>query len=268
MARLSVSAISGGSVAIFAVITGRLGAPAAAGHSLVMTLITMSAFVANDIVDSQQDRAAGRVDKPLAMGSISREASIAFLCLLMVVSVAIAWPLRTEKSFQIAAVTLLGGIGYSYAAKALAWTKNIITALLVLFPLMYASEVTHVSVPPSVYVYLAFFVTGRELLMDAVELPADLACGKRTLAYYLDGRTSRIAAWALMSVCVLLPAMTMSATAQVLFTTAEFILLICFVVWIRDEERGILWTRLVLLCGTFAIAFASSPAPDNGHGSG
>jgi len=253
--RLPVALISGSCVFAALAVLSDLSIPTMALHSLPIVLVTMAAFVLNDLYDAPKDRLAG-ADKPVARGQVSLLATRFFAVGLMAGAVAVAALLRQGYSLYVVVAALIAVWLYSPTSRRIPVAKGLAAAVLCCVPLAYASAVTSVRFPPALYLLLITFMVGRELLLDVLDLPGDLKAGIRTLAAYLGPAPSRFAGWSLMAASLVALAARTDGTARYLFVAALVSLGAAGAICRRDESKGLRWSRLTLLLGVLAIPFS------------
>jgi geranylgeranylglycerol-phosphate geranylgeranyltransferase len=169
--------------------SGGIGTPfPAVASGMAMMLVTMFGFVVNDIFDEEKDVRAG-VRRPLAMKVISRPVAIA----AAVVTCLSAHLLATRLSPAVVAGTAalcIALLFYTAFARRLPVLKGVYTAVLACGPFWYGHLTSGRAIGVHLYVILAVWVFGRELLMDVVERDDDFAVGMRTIPFVIGVRRS------------------------------------------------------------------------------
>lgn len=226
-------------------------------HAAVMALVTMAGFALNDAYDANKDRAAGAPGKPVAAGVMSPSQANAFAVCLIVVSALVEAAIGNGLSGLLVLSALVGVITYSPIAQILPSLKGFLTAALCCIPIAYASAVTGVAIPLWLYVFLATFVLGRELLLDLTDLHGDLRAGIRTLAARWHSNTSRVVGWSTMFASVAAMCMFSEGISRFFFLAGACSLLCAGYLALRDEPRGLIWTRVTLLLGVFAAPYST-----------
>jgi 4-hydroxybenzoate polyprenyltransferase len=255
VARLPVALIAGFCVfAALAVLSG-LSIPMMALHSLPILLVTMAAFVLNDLYDVAKDRLAG-ADKPVALGHVSPAATLLLAVGLIASALASAALLEQGYSLFVVVAALIAVLLYSPLSRRVPVVKGLAAAVLCCAPLAYASAVTSIRFPSAIYLLLIIFMVGRELLLDVLDLRGDLKAGIRTLAAHLGPTLGRGVGWSLMVFSLAALAARTDGTARYLFVAALFSLAAAGAICRKDESRGLKWSRLTLLLGVLAIPFA------------
>jgi 4-hydroxybenzoate polyprenyltransferase len=148
-------------------------------HAIPAILLTMTAFVLNDLYDLEKDRKADRWDKPLVSGRV---------CLATCWAFAVVLVLATTEFFCSRSILVLHYCGRSLRRQSLfvrrPKTASLATALLCCTPLAYGSQVAHDPVSELKYVAFITFIVGRELLMDVIHYSGDIHAGLCTLVAY------------------------------------------------------------------------------------
>jgi 4-hydroxybenzoate polyprenyltransferase len=247
--RLSVSLISGAAVGAMLAASSELGWTEIAVRTLPITLVTMAAFVFNDLYDRDKDRIAQARRKPIADGRVTVKEGYLFAISLSVCALAIAALVKEGHSLCVIAAALFGVVAYSIVAQRLPVAKGLATAVLCCAPLAYGSEVAQVSVPKPIYLFFAAFIVGRELVLDVVHFPGDLRAGVHTLVAYFTPWTSRLVGWTIMIGSV--GALTLYSHGIGRLGFAATLLSLVAAGWrgMRDEVSGVIWTRVTLLLG-------------------
>ena len=136
-------------------------------------LIAMCGFIINDINDIERDN-INHPDRPLPKKAIRiTTAVIAYFFLLAATLISIK--LNEEKGATFYYILfLIGFINYSYIVNHFAWLKNFYVAVVGGLPLLLAISFTNLS---SVYLFAVasfmFFMLGREILMDTLDVAGD-----------------------------------------------------------------------------------------------
>ncbi len=219
---------------------------------LAMSVVTMFGFVINDILDYDKDVAAG-VQRPIAMGAVSRPAALMFSVLLLLVIWSLSSTVGTGSS--VLALTALALLLYTPFARRVPLIKGLYVAGLCVVPLYYASAVSSMSSSWHAYGVLVLWIIGREMLMDANEMEGDRQAGMTTTAVVLGQARARQLGAAMMLVAT----MCLIGVAQGLFGKSMAILsimsLLCVLLWPRVEEgRRIELSRLPMLAAALALA--------------
>jgi 4-hydroxybenzoate polyprenyltransferase len=255
VARLPVSLIAGSCVFAALAVLSSLSIPAMALQSLPIVLVTMAAFVLNDLYDVTKDRLAG-ADKPVALGQVSLIAARLLGGALVAGALASAALLQRGYSLFVVAAALIAVSLYSPLSRRVPVAKGLAAAVLCCAPLAYASAVTSIPFPPAIYLLLIIFMVGRELLLDVVDLRGDLKAGIRTLAAHLGPTLGRGVGWSLMVFSLAALAARTDGAARYLFVAALLSLAAAGAICRKDETRGLKWSRLTLLLGVLAVPFS------------
>jgi len=256
VARLPVGLIAGFAVGFIVARHTSLGWWHVFLQMIPITLVTMIGFVLNDIFDLDKDRIAQR-DKPLATGLVSVEAAGLAAIVLTGVMLAISFAIARGNSVPIVFITLAGVIVYSWWAQKFPTLKGIATALLCCAPFAYAAEISGITFPTEFYGFLLVFITGRELLLDVKDFEGDRRAGVLTLVAYMNPIPSRIIGWTLMISSIVLVLARTTGIGQVIFFFSFLSLGGCLILYLKNERRGLAWSRLTLLGGVIAAAFSS-----------
>jgi geranylgeranylglycerol-phosphate geranylgeranyltransferase len=220
----------------------------------VMWTVTMFGFVINDIFDFEKDVAAN-VRRPIAMGSLTRQAALFFAIFLLLV----VWSLcaAVGSGTSVVMLTVLALVLYTPSVRHLPWLKGLYVAGLSLVPLYYACVVSYVNFSRAAYWLLALFIFGRETLMDAHEIADDRRAGMRTMAIFLGQPQARRLGAVMMILslaCLNLVARGALGTTLAILSVAS---LFCVLVWPHIEEgTRISYSRLPMLAAALALVSA------------
>ena len=94
------------------------------------------------------------------------------------------------------------------------------------------------------------------MLLDVKDFEGDQQAGIRTLVAYLAPRWSKLAGWMLMLLSIVLVLFTTDGLGQRLFALTLAALAVCFLLYMKNERRGLAWSRIVLLSGVIATALS------------
>jgi geranylgeranylglycerol-phosphate geranylgeranyltransferase len=252
VARLPVSLIAGSCVFASLAVLSSYSIPVMALQSLPIVLVTMAAFVLNDLYDVTKDRLAG-ADKPVALGQVSVTAARLLGVALIAGALVSGALLQQGYSFFVVAAALIAVSLYSPLSHRVPVLKGLAAAVLCCAPLAYASAVTSIQFPPAIYLLLIGFMVGRELLLDVADLQGDLKAGIRTLAAHLGPMLGRSVGWSLMVFSLVALATRTEGTARHLFIAALLSLAAAGAICRKDELRALKWSRLTLLLGVLAV---------------
>jgi 4-hydroxybenzoate polyprenyltransferase len=230
---------------------GRLTLRSIAAGS-AMTTLAMFGFVINDISDYHKDRAGG-IGRPIAAGELSRKHA-AWLGAALLLSTYLL-SAAAGSGGMILAITSAALLLYSPVALRYPLIKDVYVAGLCCAPLYYGAVVGGRRYAWYLYVLLACFVLGREVLMDADELPGDSRAGVRTIAAVLGGRrTARIGATLMLLSAAVLVAVV-RGRIETLAAIGALVGLACVFGWPGLEgSRRIHLSRFPMLLGCMALA--------------
>jgi 4-hydroxybenzoate polyprenyltransferase len=223
--------------------------------SIPIVTTTMAGFVLNDIFDRREDHVSRR-NKPIAEGRVGVFGASLFAAYLCAVSIACAAVSAHEYSLLVIITALLGVITYSFLAHRIPVAKGMITAILSCSPMAYAAEISGLHFPLQYYALVVTFIFGRELLLDTRDFRNDSINNILTLVAYLRPPLSRALGWNLMLLSLLVSVLATGGFARALFSGAVASLSICFLIYIRDENRGLVWSRATLLIASIGAAMS------------
>jgi 4-hydroxybenzoate polyprenyltransferase len=221
---------------------------------LAMCAVTMFGFVVNDLLDFDKDVAAG-VRRPIAMGLLSKRMALGYAVCLLVAGFCLSGTLGSGAAVVL--VTAFALALYTFFAKRLPMLKGLYVGGLCLTPMWYAASVTRGSLSTAAYVIVAFFIFGRETLMDANELAADGQAGMRTVAAALGPFWAR--SFGTGAMLVTLVCLSLVVRGRVGWGAAIFSVLSLLVIfgWPRiSEGRRIALSRLPMFGAAVALATA------------
>ena len=127
VARLPVALIAGSCVLAALAVLSRLSIPMMALHSMPIVLVTMTAFVLNDLYDVPKDRLAG-ADKPVALGSVSVMSAQLFAVGLIASALAAGALLRQGYSLYVVVAALIAVSLYSPLSRRAPWCSSLAPA--------------------------------------------------------------------------------------------------------------------------------------------
>jgi 4-hydroxybenzoate polyprenyltransferase len=133
--------------------------------------------------------------------------------------------------------------------------KGVYVAGLCCAPLYYGAVVGGTQYPWFLYVVLACFVLGREVLMDADELPGDSRAGVRTIAAVLGRRRAARIGATLMILSAAVLVAVVRGRIETLAAIGALVCLACVFAWPGLEgSRRIHLSRFPMLLGCMALA--------------
>ena len=220
---------------------------------LAMTVLTMFGFVLNDVFDFRKDAAAG-VRRPIATQELSVPSALVFCVFLLFIVILLS--MTVGSGGDVLAVTGVGLVAYSPLAHRFPLFKGPGVACLCCAPLFYGAVLSGAQFPWFSYAVLAFFVIGRETLMDSVELVGDSRAGLKTIAAALGyGRARRLGATIMFVSGFGVLAIASGSVGRVAATTALLSLIAIFVWPHLSDARRIQLSRFPMFLGAVAIAF-------------
>ena len=220
---------------------------------LTMTFLAAFGFAVNDIVDYPKDRAAG-VRRPIASGALSRAAAAWLAAAMLLCAGLLAGTVGSGGAVAGATAALL--LLYSPMAQRFPLAKGAYIAVLCCAPLWYGAAAGSAQFPWTSYAALAGFVFGREILMDAEELPGDSKAGMRTIAVVFGPRwTARIGEFLMLLAAACLVAIVHGSVAKSA-SAATLVSLLWIFAWPGLERgRRSSLSRLPMLLGSVALAY-------------
>ena len=261
--RPSVGAIAGTTRPLSSLVAGTLTAaastagahgltPRSVAAGLTMAFLAAFGFAVNDIFDYQKDRTAG-VRRPIAMGALSRTAGGWLAAAMLLSAGLLARVVGSGGAVAGATAALL--LLYSPIARRFPLAKGAYIAILCCAPLWYGATAGSAEFPWTAYAALACFVLGREVLMDAEELPGDSRAGIRTIAAVLGaGRAAGMGQCLMLLAAGWLMAIVHGTVARSASTVT-----LAWLIWIftwpgLDRGRRSSLSRLPMLLGSVALA--------------
>ena len=216
--------------------------------SLPISLSAKGGFAINDYYDFKRDY----LNKPyraIPSGKLSRE-TVLWLGIVLLISSFILSIFLSKTFFQFALYifTFLGVVFYNYIVKRYAISKTIFAASLCVTPLLLVIQF----LDNSAIIYLLplsglLYITGRELLMDALDIKGDRNSGIITLPILLgEKKTVSLAFFAqFFSILILSPILVFSNSLllYVVYSLLVLHLLITFFLW--DNSNKIYQSLLI-----------------------
>lgn len=234
-------------------VSSRISIGNAAGVGLLVTAVTMLAFVANDIFDIKKDSAAGAEKAiPTKLISISSAYRIA-LCLLSAIAI-IAGNYFPYPATVLTWIALV--VGYSPFAQKYPMAKGFYAGILSFVPFWSASLLFPEMVQWPLYLMLFVFIVAREAYIDAHQLDTDLRANFRTIAVKLGASLTRhIAARVMLVSTIGLALVTQNWTSRLVALTAALSVILIFEVYSNVQERAGT-SRLTMFLATVAIVLS------------
>jgi geranylgeranylglycerol-phosphate geranylgeranyltransferase len=211
----------------------------AATAALPFVLAAMGGFALNDYYDVEKDRIS-KPYRPLVSRSLDRDivglVGVALICVSATLALH-SYASLTALTLQLSAA--IGVLVYNYVVRYVGLLKGVVAAITSCLPLVYVVLET---ASPLAEVHLFFwaaflFLTGREVLMDALDVAGDSAGGVNTLAVLFGTKPSEIVGWGLVGLGV-----AMLATFHVPLTTAFYLTVVLVALlsaswlWVGDER--------------------------------
>lgn len=224
-------------------------------YSLPVLLVIMTTFIANDIFDQEKD-SHSNFNKPIAKGLLKKETAQKFALAFAVSSVAIELFLNGNVYMTIFLAALFGGLLYSPLSAKIPTAKGLATAALSLMPFVYASAIVDFSISYYVFLSIALFIFGREILLDSKHIEVDAAVGIQTIPAYIGLKTSRFLAWGLMIAGVIYFLLNATDAHAILLSLAGLLCLMLALLYdIRKKVNSGGLTILTMILTTLAIPF-------------
>jgi len=250
------SAVAGLVVFVILLSNARFSVLSSIFHSMPVVLVTMMAFVVNDIYDYEKD-VRGNLDKPIAKGLLSKKTATLYAMVIACSATITELLLNGYSSLIVFLAALFGALVYSPLSTKVPTAKGFATAALSLMPVIYASSIANISVPYYIFFSIALFIIGREILLDTKHLVGDLASGIRTISSYMGLNISRIVAWSLMFAGVVYFFLNLTSVYAVALSSAGlFCLMLALILDIRNRVKHGGITILTMIFTLLAIPFA------------
>ena len=267
-ARLFTSSVVGAMILIPEILIGKT-LISAIWSSLPFFFSAVGGFCLNDVCDRAQDsinkpyRAipSGRLTSQTVL-TISLSALATSACLTIVGNLTVL-----EKLLQTC--VLVGIVLYNWVVRQAGVVKGVYTALLATIPFVYVGASAHrLDVTVGFAICVLFFMTGRELLMDSVDVSGDLSAGIATLPTIIGARSAQLlgfgclyiglaamAWWARYAHANHAPLFLGVAAALVVTATATWLL--CSSSAIRRTINTALWAPMLVGVSLFVAETAS-----------
>jgi 4-hydroxybenzoate polyprenyltransferase len=166
-------------------------------HGIPVILVTMTAFIVNDIYDYEKDLLSN-FDRPIVKGLLQRKTARRFAAFLALCATIIAVLFKVNESFIIFAAALIGAFLYSPTSRRAPVIKGIFTAALCLAAVKYAGTIAGITIPIYLYTTIAFFIVGRELWLDTKHFDYDSSFDLKTIPSFIGLNNSQVIAWSFM----------------------------------------------------------------------
>jgi len=228
-------------------------------------LITWGAFAWNDYFGYKSDKALNRKDRPLVAGSIAPRAALWGGTALMILGVALTYPVSV-MAFAIALVYTLLSMLYDLFLKTRPLLGNLFIASSMSISFIYGNYAVSDSIHPHVLLYagVAFLAgLGRELIITLRDVEGDKKAGACTLPMLLGPKTTVMAAAVLiygaaaLSLVPLLRPVSPAYIGLAVLTDALFLVSTYFVLLSQKYENLNMARKLTLagmLIGVLAFA--------------
>jgi len=154
--------------------------------------IQMGAFVINDYLDIEADKANKRTDRPLANGSATKKQAEILFCSLFIFGVICAGFVNI-LCLVIAFIFTMLSLAYSFNLKKVALAGNAIIGASTAIPFFFGTFVLTEDIPLAILVLagIAFLSTiGRELMLAVKDMRGDKQQGRRTLPIVIGARNT------------------------------------------------------------------------------
>lgn len=238
------TSIAGGLIAVLAVtrivtsclIGGVIVALAlAGGDSLSRAMLTatplmmaaMGGFALNDYCDRTRDQ-INRPYRPLPSGRLRPITVRSLGILLLVMSAVISlFACKSITEFVIVFLGISGAAAYNLIVVYAACLKNIWTGMLCSLPLIWFAAKGRIDWTIIVIVFI--YVTGRELLMDVVDLPGDEAAGVRAIPWWIGPAYSSLIGFSLIVLSGL--SFSVLVDSPSIFCLMMFVLVCALISW-------------------------------------
>ncbi|MDD5017722.1 MAG: UbiA family prenyltransferase [Eubacteriales bacterium] len=230
--------------------------------SLPFLLISMYAFCLNDLNDIEKDK-INKPHRPLAKGALSPLSVQLFIVLLSVcvtISIIIATPTLTELILYLS--TFAGVSLYNIILKKLSLIKTFITACITTLPFIF---VLYTCQYDSIFyllpVAVMFFINGREIFMDILDIQGDKKSGLKTIPINMTKKFALIFAISsqVIGVIFIILLVTLHMKLIYLFLCLFLIvsMILCYRLWFSQKRElqsiciKLLW--LPMLSGFFIL---------------
>ena len=145
----------------------------AAQRALPVLLMSMCCFVINDIHDLEKDR-TNHPTRPIPTGIITEKVAMAIYLVLLFCTLLSIYAFISLNSYYIYLFSLIIFTNYNYIVSEFPYLKNFYVAFASILPvLILRPETANVTIYDILAVAMAFFIYGRELLMDVQDLEGD-----------------------------------------------------------------------------------------------
>lgn len=238
--RLYTCAVIGISVMLPGISKG-IGFTQAFLDALPFMLAAMGGFAVNDFYDRDKDK-TNKPWRPIPRGQISpSDAKTVGNLLLYLSVVSVFVSADTISKLFFITLSVVGVYFYNVVVKKAAYLKTIYTAIICCLPLfynivVYSYESVFLLVPFSAIIFL----TGRELLMDCLDIEGDHFGASFTIPMLLGiRRTESIAfLFQFLSIMLLLPFVTARYNNICMFAilTVLMISTICYFIWMNSKS--------------------------------
>jgi 4-hydroxybenzoate polyprenyltransferase len=136
-------------------------------------LISMSAYLLNDLHDLERDL-ENHPDRPLPRNELTPRTAVIFFFCLLGVALGLIEGLFPDFAKFLFAVSIIAAMSYSYVVAHIPVLKNIYVASVALLPFLVIRQALGAAAPPlQLAVPLFFFVAGAEMLSDIKDRSGD-----------------------------------------------------------------------------------------------
>jgi geranylgeranylglycerol-phosphate geranylgeranyltransferase len=253
--RVATSLLIGGAMVFLGLFNGETLTSAVA-RSLPLTLVAMGGFSLNDSADALRDR-INRPYRPVPAGLIGPQSARKLgLCLLLIASVLALSILKSPREIAIVGIGLVGTAVYNVIVARASYLKNVWTGALCSLPIIWFTENYSVSYLMVIAVFA--YISGRELLMDVVDIRGDMAAGVFTIPCRIGVKQASVIGYGfVLGGAVLFQLLVKSS---IISAAMMAVIALSIVRWIAGDEKSrvttiyLLWMPMLL--GVVALGTA------------
>ncbi len=194
---------------------------------LIPVLVQVGAFSLNDYIDFHVDKINGRFDRPLVKGTIKRDHALYISLISFALSIILSLLLNIQ-SFVIVILFVALSIAYDYWAKNVLFIGNVIIAISMGIPFVFASTTLDIPIGwLSIILFFMAFLIGlaREIIKDVEDMPGELEIGAKTFPIVFGKKSASLVASFLLLLFMIVALLPFIFYFKITFVSGVFLII-------------------------------------------